>query len=210
MAKGFQDLLGTLLASGLAKPEVLEGAAKQLGLDDLLGGLLGGQSKSGGGLAGMLGGLLGGGASSQASSQSGVNPLELISQLAGGKAAAAPAVDPEERAKTLLLAMILAAKADGKLGPEEYDRIVKKLDETDASPEVREFVYQAMAEANDPTPLIEAARKDPSLAKEIFAASVLAIRIDTPAESRYLMDLAKNLGLSEAEIRDVLARAGLA
>ncbi len=209
MAKGFQDLLGTLLASGLAKPEVLEGAAKKLGLGDLVGELLGGSSQGGGGLAGMLGSLLGGGREAS-SSQGGINPLELIGQLAGGGAAPAPAVDPEERAKTLLLAMILAAKADGKLGPEEYDRIMKKLDETDASPEVREFVYQAMAEANDPTPLIEAARKDPSLAKEIFAASVLAIRIDTPAESRYLMDLARGLGLSEAEIREVLARAGLA
>ncbi len=202
--------MGTLLASGLAKPEVLEGAAKKLGLGDLVGELLkggGSGSGGGGGLAGMLGSLLGGGRAP--SSQGGVNPLELITQLAGG-GQAAPAVDPEERAKTLLLAMILAAKADGKLGPEEYDRIIRKLDETDASPEVREFVYQAMAEANDAGPLIEAARKDPALAKEIFAASVLAIRVDTPAESRYLMDLARALGLSDAEIREVLARAGLA
>jgi len=200
MAKGFQDLLGALLASGLARPEVLEGAAKKLGLDDLLGGLLGGS----GGVIGALGGLLGGGAQ-----KSGPNPLELITRLAGG-APAAPATDPEERAKTLLLAMILAAKADGKLGPKEYERITGKLEEVDASPEVRAFVYQAMAEAQDPAPLVEAARRDPALAKEIFAASVLAIQVDTPEESRYLADLAQKLGLSQAEVREVLARAGLA
>ena len=204
MAKGFQDLLGTLLASGLARPEVLEGVAGKLGLGDLVGGLLKGGGA--GGLASALGGLLGGGSQAQGSS----NPLDLITQLAGGGQAPAPAADPEERAKILLLAMILAAKADGKLGPEEYDRIIGKLDETDASPEVREFVYQAMAEASDPSPLIEAARRDPSLAREIFAASVLAIRVDTPAESQYLAGLARSLGLSEADVRSVLARAGLA
>ncbi len=199
MAKGFQDLLGALLASGLARPEVLEGAARKLGLDDLLGGLLGGS----GGLAGALGGLLGGGAA-----EGGPNPLELIARLAGGSTPAAP--DPDERARTLLLAMILAAKADGELGPEEYERITKKLDEVAADPEVRAFVYQAMAEAQDPAPLVEAARRDPALAKEIFAASVLAIRVDTPAESRYLQDLARSLGLSPDAVREVLARAGLA
>ncbi len=135
--------------------------------------------------------------------------MELITRLAGG-APAAPATDPEERAKTLLLAMILAAKADGKLGREEYERITGKLEEVDASHEVRAFVYQAMAEAQDPAPLVEAARRDPALAKEIFAASVLAIRVDTPEESRYLAELAQKLGLSQAEVREVLARAGLA
>ncbi len=200
MAKGFQDLLGALLTSGLARPEVLEGAAKKLGLENLLGSLLGGS----GGLAGALGGLLGGSAP-----KSGPNPMELITRLAGG-APAAPATDPEERAKTLLLAMILAAKADGKLGPEEYERIVQKLDEVDASPEVRSYVYQAMAEAKDPGPLLEAAQKDPALGKEIFAASVLAIRVDTPEESRYLAELAQKLGLSQGEVREVLERAGLA
>ncbi len=199
MAKGFQDLLGSLLASGLARPEVLQGAAKKLGLGDLVGNLLGGS----GGVAGALGGLLGGG---RAKPQA--DPMELIGRLAGG--AKPPATDPEERAKTLLLAMILAAKADGELGPEEYERITKKLDEVAADPEVRAFVYQAMAEAQDPAPLVEAARRDPALAKEIFAASVLAIRVDTPAESRYLQDLARSLGLSPDAVQEVLARAGLA
>jgi len=195
MAKGFQDLLGALLASGLARPEALKGAARKLGLEDLLGGS--------GGLAGALGGLLGGGAQ-----KSGPNPLELIARLAGDSAP--PAADPDERAKTLLLAMILAAKADGELGPEEYERIARRLDEVEADPEVRAFVYRAMAEAEDPTPLVEAARRDPALAKEILAASVLAIRVDTPAESRYLQDLAQRLGLSPDAVREVLTRAGLA
>ncbi len=200
MAKGFQNLLGTLLAAGLARPQLLEGVAKQLGLGDLVGQLLGG----GGGLGGALGGLLGGGGRAGAAP----DPMALIGRLAHG-GAPAPAADPEERAKTLLLAMILAAKADGKLGPEETQRILAKLDETGADPEVRAFVYRAMAEAHDPAPLLEAAREDPGLAREILAASVLAIRVDTPAESRYLTELAKNLGLGEEAVRSVLARAGL-
>ena len=196
MANGFQDLLGALLKQGLANPRLLEAAAKQLGLGDLLQNLA-----SPGGLAGALGGLMGQGGG-------GGNPLDLIRQLAGGDQA--PAHDPEERAKVLLLAMILAAKADGKLGPEETARILAKLDEIQADPEVRAYVYKAMAEAEDPAPLIEAGKRDPALAREIFAASVLAVRVDTPAESRYLGALARGLGLDRAEVERILAQAGLA
>ncbi len=192
MAKGFQDLLGALLAAGLANPRVLEGAAQKLGLGHLA------QSLLGGGAAGALEGLLGG--------RGGGGPLELLSRLSGGRA---PAADPEERAKTLLLAMILAAKADGKLGPEETQKILKKLEETDAPAEVRAYVYRAMAEASDPEPLVTAAKNDPALAREVFAASVLAIRVDTPAESRYLAQLAERLGLDRAEAGRILAQAGL-
>lgn len=198
MASGFENLLGALLKQGLANPRLLEGVAKKFGLGDLLANL-GGQ----GGLAGALGGLMG-----QGGGGKGANPLDLISQLAGS--GQAPAHDPEERAKALLLAMILAAKADGKLGPEETERILAKLDETQADPEVRAYVYQAMAEAEDPAPLIEAGKRDPALAREIFAASVLAIRVDTPAESRYLGELARGLGLDRAEVERILAQAGLA
>ncbi len=198
MASGFENLLGALLKQGLANPRLLEGVAKKFGLGDLLANL-GGQ----GGLAGALGGLMG-----QGGGGKGANPLDLISQLAGG--GQAPAHDPEERAKALLLAMILAAKADGKLGPEETERILAKLDETQADPEVRAYVYKAMAEAEDPAPLIEAGKRDPALAREIFAASLLAIRVDTPAESRYLGALARGLGLDRAEVERILAQAGLA
>ncbi len=198
MASGFQDLLGALLKQGLANPRLLETAAKQLGLGDLLGNLAGS-----GGLAGALGGLMG-----QGGGAKGANPLDLISQLAGGDRP--PAHDPEERAKLLLLAMILAAKADGKLGPEETERILAKLDEIQADPEVRAYVYQAMAEAEDPAPLLEAGKRDPALAREIFAASLLAIRVDTPAESRYLGALARGLELERAEVERTLAQAGLA
>lgn len=44
--------------------------------------------------------------------------------------------------------------------------------------------------------IVAASRNSPQLAAQVYAASLLAIEVDTPAERQYLQQLAEGLGLS--------------
>lgn len=69
------------------------GGGDSAGLDDLLGGLLGGSagSSGGGGLGDILGGLLGGASGSSGSTSGGGGLGDILGSLTGGGEAAAPA-----------------------------------------------------------------------------------------------------------------------
>ncbi len=94
----------------------------------------------------------------------------------------------------LIKAMIAAAKADGAVDAEESRRILDKLEEAGASHEERAFVMTEMAKPLDTATLVEQA-KDPRLALEVYAASLMAIEVDTEAERDYLIDLRNRLGI---------------
>jgi uncharacterized membrane protein YebE (DUF533 family) len=56
-----------------------------------------------------------------------------------------------------------------------------------------------IGEMNKPLDLdgiLAAARTSPQLAAQVYAASLLSIEVDTPAERQYLQQLAGGLGLS--------------
>ena len=57
--------------------------------------------------------------------------------------------------------------------------------------------------------LILAGRRRPELAVEIFAASLMAIEVDTPAERAYMAELASGLGLAPDVIKKVEQMVGL-
>jgi len=57
--------------------------------------------------------------------------------------------------------------------------------------------------------LIAAAQGHPNLAAELYAASLMAIEVDTPAEKAYLADLASGLGLSPDVARRIEEMIGL-
>ena len=107
------------------------------------------------------------------------------------------AIDENARAELLLRAMINAAKADGQIDGAEMNNILSKLDEAGGGPEARDFV---LAEMRRPLDLdgLAAAAATPDLAASVYAASAMAIRIDTPAERTYLAQLAEKLGLAPA------------
>ncbi len=108
----------------------------------------------------------------------------------------------EQSATLILAAMINAAKADGQVDQEELQRILGKLREVGANTEALDFVLTELRKPMDLEGLI---RRVPSeeLAVQLYAASLLAIEVDTDAERQYLRRLAHGLGLEASVVRRV-------
>ena len=169
------------------------------GLGALAGALIGSRS----GLGGVIRGGIGGGAVAmlgmmawQALSRSGA-----FQGQGGPPAYREPRTDEEkadlERHSELVLkAMINAAKADGQVDASEMDRILGRMQEAGADAADLAFFRAEMARPMDTGGLVAAARGNPQLAAELYAASLLAIEVDTPAEKDYLAQLAAALGLT--------------
>jgi uncharacterized membrane protein YebE (DUF533 family) len=124
-----------------------------------------------------------------------------------------PATPGEEavlrsRGQILLQAMISAAKADGQIDGREMDRILGKLDEDGADQETKDFVLAEMRRPLDIDGLA-AQVEAPDLAAQVYAASLLAIEVDTPAERAYLDRLAIALQLDQATRRHVESTLGV-
>ncbi len=221
MGGGLGDLLGGVLGGGRGG----SAAGGMGGLGEILSGALGGgRATSGsGGLGDLLGGLLGGGATGSAGTRSsggnaGMAILATIAMAAlknwtdGRRAQAAMAPDtagfaaPELESMTapateelVVRAMISAAKADGEVGEDEIQRIVGRVGADGLSEEEKQFL---IAELRRPLDLAALVAEVPNemVAAEVYAASLLAIELDTPAEAAYLRQLAQALRLDGATL----------
>jgi uncharacterized membrane protein YebE (DUF533 family) len=100
----------------------------------------------------------------------------------------------EELGKSLVRAMITAAKADGKIDGDEKEAIFRKLETMPLSAEEKAWVFEEIS-----TPLdinaVTARADTPEHAAEIYAASLVAITADTASERAYLSALATRLKL---------------
>jgi uncharacterized membrane protein YebE (DUF533 family) len=114
----------------------------------------------------------------------------------------------ESKAMLVLKAMINAAKADGQIDDAERQRILGKLEEAGADAEAREFVEAEMRRPFDVDGLPEAPNQQTAV--EVYAASLLAIEVDTPAEREYLQRLAQGLGLEERAVQRLHTALGVA
>ena len=114
----------------------------------------------------------------------------------------APGAQRNDMSLAILRAMIAAAKADGHIDAEEQRRIFGKLDELHLGTEEKAFVVDELRKPLDIDAVVKAA-VSPELAAEIYAASVLAIDPDDPAEQAYLAMLASRLKLDPG-LRSVL------
>jgi uncharacterized membrane protein YebE (DUF533 family) len=112
-------------------------------------------------------------------------------------------------AMILMQAMISAAKADGQIDGGEMERILGKLEEGGADGEARDFVLQEMRKPLD-IDALAAQAQTPTLAAEVYAASLLAIEVDTPAEKDYLRQLAQKLRLDPAVVAHLHSSLGVA
>lgn len=166
------------------------------GLGTLAGALLGGgRGALGGGLLAVLGSL-----AYQA----------MQSQSAAAPASVAPAgeADLQRRAMLVLRAMIQAAKADGQVDPQETQRIMGKLDEHGQGAEARAFVADEMRRPIDIPALVRDVAS-PQEAAEIYAASLMAIEVDSQAERDYLDDLARALRLPPDAVGRIHSSLGM-
>lgn len=108
----------------------------------------------------------------------------------------------EANAKLMIRAMIMAAKADGEIDPEERTKIMDHL--RDASDEEIAFVEAALDAPLDVSALAQ--ETGATMREQIYSTSLMAITVDTPAEQAYLAQLGTALGLS-AETRAKLHAA---
>jgi len=227
-----EQILGQLIG-GLMGGNTQSGRAGG-GLADVLGGLTGGGTRSGGaggGLTDILGGLGGAGFQggtthggsgssllgglvmaalqmlSQRGAATGQSSLSLAEML-GSEQVSPMAVDTSQahrQALAFVKAMINAAKADGQIDAEEQRRIVSKLG--DVGPEEAAFIREEMTK---PLNFDFFADLTADMAQQAYAVSLMAINLDTPAESHYMQQLAQGLGLDPQTVNGIHAQLGLA
>ncbi|MEL6168048.1 MAG: DUF533 domain-containing protein [Pseudomonadota bacterium] len=111
----------------------------------------------------------------------------------------------ESNAKLMIRAMIQAAKADGEIDDDERARILEHLGEIDD--EERAFVEAELAKPADVAAL--AAETGDQMKAQVYATSLMAVRVDTASEASYLDGLAAALGLTDAQRADIHKAMGL-
>jgi uncharacterized membrane protein YebE (DUF533 family) len=113
-----------------------------------------------------------------------------------------PIQDSEQQdlSRTLLRAMIAAAKADGHIDASEQANIFAGMDRLELDAEDKAFVMDELRAPLDIDAVARAAR-GPEEAAEIYAASLLAIDVDNAAERGYLAMLAARLKLDDALVQ---------
>lgn len=103
--------------------------------------------------------------------------------------------EENEAAQTLVQVMISAAKADGEVTSTERQRILNEVTQAGADEEERAFLQRELDKPIDLDAVLNRVR-DLQMAEEAYAASLLTIEVDTPAEQQYLAYLATRLNLN--------------
>ena len=218
------DLLSTILkgAGGGGVPQQSQSSA-----GGLLGGLLGGgRSQSAGGAdAGMLGNIIKaavmkqmgmGGGSSAGGPSVGSAAGGLLGSIFGAGAAQAvqeenplagvPQQQANDQATILIRAMCNAAKADGEIDSAEQQAIIGRLG-GDLDQDEAEFLRN---ELSSPLDLAGFARSVPrELAPQVYAMSLMTVKVDTRQEAQYLNELAQALGLDRGTVGQIHQQLGV-
>lgn len=113
----------------------------------------------------------------------------------------------EELGKSLVRAMISAAKADGRIDADEKEAIFAKLETMSLSAEEKAWVFDELSSPLDINAVVSRA-DTPEHATEIYAASLVAITADTASERAYLDALAGKLRLDPALVSEIHKAAG--
>jgi uncharacterized membrane protein YebE (DUF533 family) len=212
---GLGDLLGQVLGAvqgGLSNAAQNPGRAGGMGA--ILGGLLGGGGDS-------IKGALGGGALAMLASiafKAMQGAGQAPAQIAPG-GTAMPGLTPpqtqaqeqaaEATAQVILKAMISAAKADGQIDSAEMQRIVGKLQEVGMDEQTKAWVLNEMSQPLDLDGLV-AAIPSQEVAAQVYAASLLAVEVDTDAERAYLAQLAQKTQLHPMVAQHIQQSMGVA
>ncbi len=181
------------------------------GLEDLVGAFLGGDEKGSGstGIGDLLGSLLGGSGGSALSSMLGAASPQagggnLLGMLPGREEAVTPPKDAQEEAEILIEAMCNAAKCDGHVDEAEREKVLGKLGNLDGD----EIAY---LKKHLSTPLKTDSflqRVPADMAEQVYAFSLMAIKLDSRKEAEYFARLAQGLGLDGEAANEIHARLG--
>lgn len=226
------NLMGSLLKGAIGGGGQQQ--AGPSGAAGILGSLLGGgqaapQQRGGGGIGGLIGGLIGGG-NRQQQPQAAGNPLGaalagLAGQAGGGglgglagllggaaapqrqapQAPPPPAPQPvQDQATILIRAMCNAAKVDGQVDDAEQQAIVGRMGELDQA-EVQ-FLRQELSSPLDVASFISSIPK--GLEEQVYAFSLMAIKLDTQGEAEYLNQLVQGMGIDPSTANAIHDKLG--
>jgi uncharacterized membrane protein YebE (DUF533 family) len=212
------DALGGL--GEIAKSFLGEGQGKSLaagGLGALVGSILGGGGKSakgaiGGGALALLGSIALQAFRNASQQKSQPQEIDPAGQLAAGLRE--PSNTQEEKevrsiADLTVRAMVNAAKADGRIDEDEMQKIVGELQGDEISQAERDYLLAEVRKPLDTAAIVRAV-PNRQVAAQVYAASLLAIEVDTPAEKAYLQTLARDLKLDSQVVNQIHATLGLA
>lgn len=184
-----RDFLGNKQAGGMS-------GAQLGGLGALVGALLGGGGKS-------MGGALGGSAMAILASLA-LNALQAKKSGMAGQsqfldAATVQSLAGEDTQRLMVRGMICAAKADGVIDQVEMERIMGKISEDGVTSAEKQMVMDELMRPLDLASLVAEVPNE-AVASQLYAASLLAIEIDTPEEVNYLRQLAASLNLDPGTV----------
>lgn len=220
-AKGLEDLLGIDPGQrdGSRGGSVFGGGDQQTGGG---GAARGGPTQGGGGVfggddrqtgnsrqvptgSGNLGDLLGSALKeltsqqtrSGTSAQAGVgnNPFE---------APQSPQISQNQQSEVYIRAMIQAGLADGRLDENEQQAILKKIGNVGKAES--DFIRAEMAKGSDVNAFIHSVPR--GIEEDIYALSLMAIKLDNRTEAQYLDALAKGLRITEGQSNAIHDRLG--
>jgi len=214
---GLGGILGNVMQ--MAKGTVGSAAENPLqaaGIGAVIGSLLGGGGSSisgavkGGALA-VLAGVaykaLAGNLQGRAAGPVAASAPEVPVALQGPQGQADDAV-VEQKARLVIKGMMNVAKSDGQVSADEVLRITSRLKEAGMDADTESWI---MAELRHPLDLdaFVAEIPDQQTAAEIYAASLLAVEVDTPQERTYLSDYAQKTGIDGPVARQIEQTLGV-
>jgi uncharacterized membrane protein YebE (DUF533 family) len=205
------------------------------GIGDLLGSLLGdSKGLKTGAIGAIAGALLGGGSKSMKGAAAG-GALAILGSIAlkALRNASGPAKDdlkldsstqlsaglrlPENSqeeeqlqsvAALMVKAMINAAKADGRVDEKEIGRIVGNAKNDGIAAEAEQLLDSELRKPLDTDNIVRAV-SNPQVAAQVYAASLMAIDLDTADEKNYLAELARKLRLDDNVVRKLHSAVGV-
>ncbi len=210
---GLQDMIAKMTSgSGMGDLQgMFAKMAQQSGIDlSALGGA-GASSKTKGGML------------SEAAAAGGTGPgmAGILAALGGAAAAtgkgtgamidqfktAETVPQAEEAAGLMLRAIIQAAKADGDIDSGEQAKIMETVgDDADAAD-----IAFIKAQLSAPVDVESLAADTPDAQKmQVYAVSLMSIRVDTQAEAQYLDSLARAMGLNQQTVNALHLQMGMA
>ena len=202
-----QDLLGSLMGAGqTVRDKVGSDNLAASGVGALLGALMGNSRSTtantlGGGMMGLLGMMA---YKALKNSMSGTSGISASAQTPTPQTYTQPTPQQQSSdAEIIITAMIDAAKADGQIDADEFQRITSSLQKNGLGQEGMNYVIQKLQGPMETAKIVAAVKGRPELAAQVYSASIMAITVDTDAERKYLDKLGKAMGLSSDVMQNI-------
>ena len=114
----------------------------------------------------------------------------------------------EQTATLILKGMINAAKAGSQIGHEETQTMISLIRESNCCNDTQKLIFEEMQLPLNLDRLVNEIPNE-SVAALVYAASLFAIEVDTPAELEYLEQFVQRTGLDARVAQQLLSAVGV-